>query len=87
MKTNQHSPKQLKEKIKKKHQKKSWNKCENYNTKHQNLWNATKPLLTGKFGELKAYIKTKKRSFFFSSEQPNTISQGTRGRKINKFQS
>ena len=54
----------------------------NGNTMIENLWDAAKAVLSGKFIAIQAYLKTRKNS----NKKSNLILKGTRERRTNKTQ-
>ena len=74
---NQEITEEIKEEIKK-----YLETNDNENTTIQNLWDAAKACLKGKFIALQAYLKNKK-----NLKQSNLTPKGTRERRTNKTQS
>ena len=75
---NQEITEEIKEEIKK-----DLEKNYNKNTTTQNLWDATKAFLTGKFITIQSYLKKQEK---ISNKQSNLTPKGTRERRTNKTQ-
>ena len=78
---NQEITEEIKEEIKK-----YLETNDNENTMIQNLWDAAKAVLRGKFIAIQAYLK-KQETSNISNKQSNLTPKGTRERRINKTQS
>ena len=76
---NQEITEELKEEIKK-----FLEKNDNENTMIQNLWDAAKAVLRGKFIAIKSYLKKQEK---ISNKQPNITPKGTNESRTNKTQS
>ena len=76
---NQEIIEEIKEEIKK-----YLETTDNKNTTTQNLWDAAKSVLRGKFIAIQAYLKKQEKS---QINQSNLIPKGTRERRRNKPQS
>ena len=75
---NQEITKEIKQEIKK-----YLETNDNENTMIQNLWDAAKAVLRGKFITIQAYLKNKKNL----NKQSNVTPKGSRERRTNKIQS